>query len=110
MTVGENKQNDLVQLESFVKTPKLNGFVNHLWYSHLRYYYPLEFMRLMKKHEKCDAWHIYCHQVAKKRFNDLFATLNTFLVIPPETDKEKQKFNTVIKKLEELISKQIKDN
>jgi hypothetical protein len=26
MIVGENKQNDLVQLESFVKTPKLNGF------------------------------------------------------------------------------------
>jgi len=108
--VGENRQQDLVQLETFVQNPKLTGFVNHLWYSYLRFYYPLEFIRLVNKYEKCDAWHISLHQEAIKKFNELFATFNTFLVIAPKTGKEKQEFNKATKRLEKLISVQIKYN
>lgn len=55
MVIGENREKDLAQLETFVKREKLAGHIVHLFYHHLRAVYPLEFIYLARKHNKSNA-------------------------------------------------------
>jgi hypothetical protein len=110
MVIGENREKDLAQLETFVKREKLAGQIAHLFYHHLRVVYPLEFIHLARKHNKSNAGHQYYIQQAKEQINRAYGKMNIYLITPPESEEQIKEFEYVVRKLQQLLIKQNKEN
>ena len=110
MTIGKNKEEELIQLENLVKREKLAGHIIHHFYYHLRNRYPLEFIYLARKYNKSSPGHQHYIQEAKEQINKLYGLMNHYLLIPPKTDEQIKEFGQVVDKLESLLIKQSKEN
>lgn len=97
MTIGKNREKDLIQLESFVKRENLAGHIVHHFYYHLRSVYPLEFIYLTRKHNKSSKGHQYFIQQAEEKINKAYSTMNKYLIVPPETVEQTKEFEYVVK-------------
>jgi len=108
--IGKNRGEDLNQLENLVKREKLAGYIVHHFYYHLRSMYPLEFIYLARKHNKSSAGHLSYIQEAKLQINKAYGLMNKYLIIPPETQEQIKEFEYVVRKLQQLLIKQNKEN
>ena len=110
MVIGENREKDLIQLESLVQREKLAGYIVNHFYYHLRTLYPLEFIYLARKYNKSSVGHQHFIQQAKEKINRAYSTMNNYLIVPPETNEQIKEFEYAIRKLHQLLIKQNKEN
>ena len=108
--IGKNKEKDLIQLEDLVKREKLAGHIVHHFYYHLRTMYPLEFIHLAIKYNKTSIGHQYYIKEAIERINKIYNKMNDYTFKYPETDEGTKELENNIKKLQQRLLKQNKEN
>jgi hypothetical protein len=110
MIIGENKDQDLHQLERFVKPLHVHGYVSNLWYGALRSRYPYDFILYAKKYNKTSEGYKDLLAIAAERVNKLYAAMNSYLIDPPTTEEQKVEFGRIIVVFEKLLHKQNAEN
>jgi hypothetical protein len=111
----EHKESNLRQLEEVVKLNYVQGKKHAYFMRFIGNQYPLEFVRFMKKHREGKL------RIDKDMLDDILPTaieivndmhlqFRKFLVQPPNGEKEKEEFERLVDKLEEMILEQTRDN
>ena len=107
------KQEEIEMLEEFVKLGYITGGGRTNLFDRLASAHPYEFIQFMKRHRRSEKNGTRLHNAfvatsMKVKLNE--SILQKFLVLPPQSDEETERFNKAVEMLEELLNKQTMNN
>jgi hypothetical protein len=112
----DKRKREIDDLRKLVQQDKIVGSISHEYFRYLRTRYPSHFISFVNEYKKKEIEQGKYGMLEEllmecvNKVNSFYKKFNEYLINPPQTEKDKTRFEDLVIKVEDLLIKQSKSN